>query len=188
MTTPIEKIGLSPPALGALRKAKVRTLEAAAAKSNKELLAIPRFGKGSIPIVRRAARAAGISYIDEPDGGPTLEMDLNVVRKEALSSLPPGRSLRDFGINVDAVPARIAEAILMKLLERMAPSTALVTLAWELALAFDQDRGRGALIHDGMRASYNGQPCILRTAFKAGEAEPPAAAIVAKALLVKADE
>lgn len=178
MSTPTHK--LKKQGVSALLAAGLKTVEAAAEKSDEELLAIKGVGAGCVRAVREFMN-------------PTAEAELTV------EGAPSGATLKQVtfddressGFFGPSPQERRALQFFDNLCERASPTPDLVRLAWRLADYFEQEQKAAALGHpvilvDGMEVLFNDQRCVLRTTLKAGEPPPPQDQIAAKVILVKA--
>jgi hypothetical protein len=144
---------------GALRKAKIRTLEDAAAKTDEELLALPGVGPETLAALRAAQ---GKEFFDVVTDADLLERP----------KLPPMN--QEMGWRMREVFRLLAATA--------TPSPALVTVAADIAMAFEQELQRSAGVelelHEGLRVRFKGENWTVRIYLRPGEEKPAGSRVV----------
>jgi hypothetical protein len=143
---------LPPRARSALIAFGVRSLAEAAGLSDAELLRIKGVGKAAVEVIRG-------------EGGGPPAPTAGGVGHDALASGALAKELREEGRRLDFL-IDLASHFVDLLAEKHSLAPHIVALAWDLALAFDQEAHRSAGVdlelHDGLRVRFAGKVCEVR--------------------------
>lgn len=174
---------LPPRSLKALIEVDIESTEVASIYSAASLLALPGVGEKTLEILRQNGWKAGQ---DDSlfDGGPAEPKEDPSTKLAEDVFAPPGGTIPlahplygSTGSGSTEMRTRFnARSIFMRLTENAAPSPGLITMAWELALFFEQEgerlTDRPFVVMEGGIVEFGGKLCRVKTGFKAGEARP----------------